>query len=85
MITKINEQEFETLCLIEQQRIYEQNQHPDWLFWLNNENKLQLGVYMNLLGVDFVRKKTWNEIIKIQLQKDFQQWILQKWQEPCIV
>ena len=81
----LNKTEFENLCLIEQKRIYEQNQHPSWLFWLDNDNRLQTCTVLNLLGVDFVKNETWNKILNTQSRKDFQSWLFQKWQEPCLV
>lgn len=81
----LNKTQFENLCLIEQKRIYEQNQHPSWLFWLDNDNKLQTCTVLNLLGVDFVKNETWNKIVNTQQRKDFQSWLFQKWQEPCLI
>lgn len=81
----LNRTEFENLCLIEQKRVYEQNQHASWLFWLDKDNKLQTCTLLNLLGVDFVKNETWNKVVNTQLRKDFQEWMFQEWQKPCLI
>ena len=85
MITKISKEEFNSLCLFEQKRIHLDNRSSSHLFWLNKNNELKSCVVLNLSGVDFVKKDTWNEINKIQLMEDFKYWLLQEWQEPCII
>ncbi len=81
----INKIEFENLCSIEQKRVYEQKESPSYLFWIDKNNKLQASIFLNLLGVDFVKKDRWEKIIETQLRKDFKQWLFQEWQKPCLL
>jgi hypothetical protein len=72
---------FEKLCLIEQERVYKNDKETSWLFWINNKNELQCDILLNLLGVDFKKNNTFNKINYTQKRDDFKMWILQEHQK----